>query len=241
MSTQIDRLTELAKGDPKRQFYSIAHMITFGALYAAFRGLRKKASAGVDGVTYEEYERDVAGNLQTLHERGNSDSVRPSWSNDGKWLYFGSNATGSWQVWKVPSRGGTALQVTRHGGFEAKESPDGKLVYYVKGFRVGADGPGIWKTTIGGGEETRLLNQGMSGLWTVTSGGIYFVVLSPSGASVVECFNSSTKRMTQVALLPEDTRRDTVDPAFTISPDARTILYGQAIPPGNSMIVENFR
>ena len=44
-------------------------MITFGALYAAFRGLRKKASAGVDGVTYGEYERDIAGNLQTLHER----------------------------------------------------------------------------------------------------------------------------------------------------------------------------
>ena len=36
---------------------------------AAFQGLRKKASAGVDGVTYEEYERDVAGNLQALHER----------------------------------------------------------------------------------------------------------------------------------------------------------------------------
>jgi len=69
MSTQIDRLTELAKEDAERQFYSIAHMITFGALYAAFRGLRKKASAGVDGVTYQEYERDVAGNLQTLHER----------------------------------------------------------------------------------------------------------------------------------------------------------------------------
>ena len=69
MSTQIDRLTELAKEDAERQFYSIAHMITFGALYAAFRGLRKKASAGVDGVTYQEYERDVAGNLQTVHER----------------------------------------------------------------------------------------------------------------------------------------------------------------------------
>ena len=69
MSTQLDRLTELAKEDAKRQFYSIAHMITFGALYAAFRGLRKKASAGVDGVTYEEYERGVARNLQTLYER----------------------------------------------------------------------------------------------------------------------------------------------------------------------------
>jgi RNA-directed DNA polymerase len=69
MSTQIDRLAELAKEDAKRQFFSIGHMITFGALYAAFRGLRKKASAGVDGVTYEEYERDVAGNIQALHER----------------------------------------------------------------------------------------------------------------------------------------------------------------------------
>jgi RNA-directed DNA polymerase len=69
MSTELDRISELAKKDPKRQFYSIAHMITFGALYTAFRGLRKTASAGVDGVTYEEYERDVAGNLQTLHER----------------------------------------------------------------------------------------------------------------------------------------------------------------------------
>jgi RNA-directed DNA polymerase len=69
MSTKIDRLTELAKEDPKRQFYSIAHLITPEALYAAFRELRKKASAGVDGVTHEEYERDAARNIQTLHER----------------------------------------------------------------------------------------------------------------------------------------------------------------------------
>src|ERR1700680_1371594 len=69
MSTKLDRISELAKEDPKRQFYSIAHMITPEALYAAFRGLRKKASAGVDGVTYEEYERDAARNTQTLHER----------------------------------------------------------------------------------------------------------------------------------------------------------------------------
>jgi group II intron reverse transcriptase/maturase len=44
-------------------------MITPEALYAAFRGLRKKASAGVDGVTYDMYERDAARNIQALHER----------------------------------------------------------------------------------------------------------------------------------------------------------------------------
>ena len=69
MSTQIDRISELAREDSKRQFYSIAHMITPEALNAAFRGLRKKASAGVDGVTYETYERDAARNIQALHER----------------------------------------------------------------------------------------------------------------------------------------------------------------------------
>jgi retron-type reverse transcriptase len=69
MSTQIDRITELAKEDPKRQFFSIAHLITPEALYAAFRGLRKKASAGVDGVTYQMYEKDAARNIQQLHGR----------------------------------------------------------------------------------------------------------------------------------------------------------------------------
>src|SRR5467141_3651853 len=69
MSTQIDRISELAKEDPKRQFFSIAHLITPEALYAAFRGLRKKASAGVDGVRYQMYEKDAARNIQQLHER----------------------------------------------------------------------------------------------------------------------------------------------------------------------------
>jgi RNA-directed DNA polymerase len=68
MSTQIDRIFELAKEDPKRQFFSIAHLITAESLYAAFRGLRKKASAGV-GVTYQMYEKDAARNIEQLHER----------------------------------------------------------------------------------------------------------------------------------------------------------------------------
>ena len=69
MSTKLDRLAELAKEDGKRQFFSIAHLITPEALYAAFRDLRKDASAGVDGVTYEEYENDAAGNIRQLYQR----------------------------------------------------------------------------------------------------------------------------------------------------------------------------
>src|ERR1700736_1324348 len=69
MSTKLDRLAELAKEDGKRQFFSIAHLITPEALYAAFRGLRKDASAGVDGVTYKEYEKDAGGNIRQLYQR----------------------------------------------------------------------------------------------------------------------------------------------------------------------------
>src|ERR1700740_2891759 len=69
MSTKLDRLSELAKEEPKRQFFSIAHLITPEALYAAFRSLRRDASAGVDGVSYEQYEKDAEGNIRQLYER----------------------------------------------------------------------------------------------------------------------------------------------------------------------------
>src|SRR5215475_9603447 len=69
MSTDINRIAELAKQDPKRQFYSIAHLITAGKLYEAFRSLRKNASAGIDGVTYEQYEAHAEENIRQLHQR----------------------------------------------------------------------------------------------------------------------------------------------------------------------------
>ena len=69
MFTDISRIAELAKEDPKRQFYSIAHLITVGALHEAFRSLRKDASAGIDGVTYEQYETNAEENIRKLHQR----------------------------------------------------------------------------------------------------------------------------------------------------------------------------
>ena len=69
MCTEIDRIAELAKEDPKRQFFSIAHLITVEKLEAAFRSLRKEASAGVDGVTYAQYETNAEENIRQLHQR----------------------------------------------------------------------------------------------------------------------------------------------------------------------------
>jgi RNA-directed DNA polymerase len=69
MFTDINRIAELAKEDPKRQFSSIAHLITVEKLGEAFRSLRKNASAGIDGVTYQQYETNVEENIRQLHQR----------------------------------------------------------------------------------------------------------------------------------------------------------------------------
>jgi RNA-directed DNA polymerase len=69
MSTKHNRIAELAKEDKGRKFFSIAHFLTENALYEAFESLRKDASAGVDGITYAEYEADVRENIRKLHDR----------------------------------------------------------------------------------------------------------------------------------------------------------------------------
>ena len=69
MSTQLSRLSELAKADKTTRFLSIAHLVTPAALMTAFEGLRKDASAGVDEVTYREYEQDVWRNIPRLYDR----------------------------------------------------------------------------------------------------------------------------------------------------------------------------
>src|SRR6516225_10154335 len=69
MCTDSDRISELAKEDPKRQFTSIAHLITVEKLEEAFRSLRKDASAGIDGVTYAQYETNAEESIRQLHRR----------------------------------------------------------------------------------------------------------------------------------------------------------------------------
>jgi group II intron reverse transcriptase/maturase len=66
---ELSRITELAKEDPGRKFFSIAHFLTPEALYEAFLSLRRNASAGVDRVRYQEYEEQAQQKIRELHGR----------------------------------------------------------------------------------------------------------------------------------------------------------------------------
>lgn len=65
----LSRIAELAKEDPGRKFFSIAHLLTPEALHEAFLSLRKDASAGMDHVTYRDYEGQAKQKVQELRER----------------------------------------------------------------------------------------------------------------------------------------------------------------------------
>jgi Tol biopolymer transport system component/predicted Ser/Thr protein kinase len=163
-----------------------------------------------------------------------SHDVRPSWSGDGHRIYFSSNRSGDWQVWKVPAEGGGAVQVTRKGGREAFESPDGQFLYYTK-----FDTDGIWKLPVEGGEEIELLDQGQQGHWAVTSQGIWLHTRKAAEVSAITLYDFATGRLTDVAQLP---KAKGYSLGLTVSPDRKWILYSQLDRYESDLIlVENFR
>jgi Tol biopolymer transport system component/predicted Ser/Thr protein kinase len=170
---------------------------------------------------------------------GVSDDVVPSWSRDGRWIYFVSNRSGENQVWKEPSEGGEAVQVTKKGGFAAFESPDGRYVYYAKGQKA----PGIWRVPVNGGEETQVLDQpkgGYWGYWAVVDGGIYYVNTEVRSHPAIEFFSFATGQVKQIAAMEKEA--PDLYPGLAVSPDQRSILYAQVDRAESDIIlVENFR
>ena len=63
VSTKQERIAGLAKQSPQRAFPSLAYLMDLDGLKEAYRRTRKDGAVGVDGVTAEDYERDLEGNL----------------------------------------------------------------------------------------------------------------------------------------------------------------------------------
>lgn len=160
-----------------------------------------------------------------------SAEICPSWSRDGRWIYFSSNRSGEKQIWKQPIAGGPAVQVTKQGGTEAMESSDGQFLYYTRSEELG-----IWRVPVAGGEETRILEQGALGYWAVTPQGIYFVNSNAQPSPTVEFFNFATSQIKSLAALEK------LANGFAVSADGRRFLWAQVDrKESDLMFVENFR
>ena len=74
--TKQQRIAELAERLPAAVLTTLSHHVDMDWMREAYRLTRKDASAGVDGVTASDYEKDLEGNLSVLLERFKSGSYR---------------------------------------------------------------------------------------------------------------------------------------------------------------------
>jgi len=77
MKAKLNLITEKAKRDKRLKFTSLIHHINEDNLVKSYYELKKEKASGIDGVTVEEYGRDLEWNIYHLVERLKPKSYRP--------------------------------------------------------------------------------------------------------------------------------------------------------------------
>jgi hypothetical protein len=69
VSCGLERVRQAARDRKEERFTTLLHHVDVAALRAAYRGLKREAAAGVDGMTWQDYGRDLDARLEELHGR----------------------------------------------------------------------------------------------------------------------------------------------------------------------------
>jgi Tol biopolymer transport system component/DNA-binding winged helix-turn-helix (wHTH) protein len=166
-----------------------------------------------------------------------SDNLSPSWSRDGKSIYFASKRDAEpFQIWKIAVQGGTPLQLTKHGGISPVESFDGRYLYYSK-----YEHAGIWRKPLqDGGEESEVLSDVESWgwpNWALSPEGIYFLKAGKLPRAELAFFDFAAGKTHVLSPLEKDTGW-----GLSLSADRKSIVYVQnQFAESNLMLVRNFR
>jgi Tol biopolymer transport system component/DNA-binding winged helix-turn-helix (wHTH) protein len=65
--------------------------------------------------------------------------LEPRWGRNDRWIYYASNRTGTWEIWRTSLSTSRSQQVTRGGAVAAQESEAGEDLYIVR-----SDTQGVW-------------------------------------------------------------------------------------------------
>ena len=176
------------------------------------------------------------GTVKRLTDQKLSNSVEPSWSRDGKWIYFGDDRTGRFEVYPIPVGGGATEQLTRNGGLHAEESVDRKWVYYSKD----AESPSsICRIPRDGGQETLMIDGlSYSTNFMPTEKGIYFISGEHEwGPATVEFYDFATARRKVLFAVQKP-----ITWGLALSPDGRWLVHGlEDHVSSNLMLIEDLR
>jgi Tol biopolymer transport system component len=154
---------------------------------------------------------------------GRFNDIVPSWSLDGRWIYFGSNRAGMWNIWRIASDGSSVPQrVTTGIGAIAKESLDGKWLYYSR-----MNEAGIWRCPISGGSEEKVLNLPTleySGYWSPSPSGVYVIAQGAAGQYQILSFDLAAQKRTTLYTLQH---LPTLFAGLSLSPSGHTLIFSE--------------
>lgn len=160
---------------------------------------------------------------------GDFDDEVPGWSVDGNWIYFASNRTGRYEIWKTSLITKEPVQITHRGGLFPSESPNGQFVYYNKPAGqappLDEEGHGVWRIPAKGGQE-ELVVPDPDRLWQVRPEGIYFSDSSAKSHVELKLFAFATHTTKVVGHFDKEATNKGGH-NLAISPDGHTVLYVQ--------------
>jgi hypothetical protein len=180
------------------------------------------------------------GSLLTRKERtdtgtSTSDESKPSFSRDGKWIYFRSGLGGNNEIWRLPVAGGESVRITDKGGYTAYESWDGRILYYTK--YPGTPSP-LFARPVAGGTERQVLDSVEQRAFFPVEEGIYHIARAgEDGAYALRFFDFATQKSRLLARIEGQ-----LGLGLSISPDRKTVLFCVGKPINfDLMLIENFR
>lgn len=198
-------------------------------------------------VAFESWDEDGRADIWTAAVAGGAprrltpdveDESVPSFSRDGRWVYFYSERGGGGQIWRVPAEGGVEERVTRGGaGRGAIESVDGRTLFFKRG---DGDSPLVALAIASGAERAvAACVLAWPGMFDVAASGVYYPDCR-AGDPALHRLDPASGRDVVLGTLEKWERYSTG--TIAVSPDGRTILYPKAVREGaDLMLIENFR
>ena len=191
-------------------------------------------SLGEDGL-FGIWTIDVDGGSPRRLTQGPGDENVPSWSRDGRYVYFARGAGGPPDVWRIPAAGGEAERVTHGGGFFSFESVDGKTLFFMRRM----DPSPLLALPLAGGPEREVAKC------------VETFAVGPAGLYSEECSTELTGLPDKPLFLRDPATGDgrllgkldrSEGAGLTVSPDGKTILFAKIVGEGSDlMMIENFR
>jgi Tol biopolymer transport system component len=144
------------------------------------------------------------GHLRRLTTEPSIDGI-PSWSGDGRWIYFASTRAGVIpDLWRVAAAGGEAVRLTRNGGFEPRESADGHDLFYLDrspaSLAIGGTAR-LMRLSLGDGHEEPVLDRVRPFLWSAADTGVVFAT-SEANFDALDMYRFRDRRVTRIGRLP---------------------------------------